>query len=158
MRDTVAEWVRCFASHVWTLISGIFMMAVGYLFPIKDIIHLIIFFFILDVIFGYWAARRLRGEKFSAKIIWNTTIPRMLVVLVIIISAFLWDSVFNQSFIATYKVIGYFISGVILASIVQNAYNITEWPALTEIGSIIKIKIKEKTGIKINNRENKENK
>lgn len=145
------DWMKYF----WSLLSGIVMSFVGYLVPIRDIVHLLVLFFILDVIFGYWAAKRLRKEPFSAKIIWKTTMPRMVISLVLVIGAFMWDSVYQQELVATYKIIGWFISGVLLASIVQNGYQITKWNMFSFLGDFLKEKIQQNTGINID--KDKEN-
>lgn len=78
------------ADAFWKFIFGIACSILGYFLPIKNLVHLVVLFFILDMVFGYWAARRLRGEKFSTKIVWRTTFPRMLISIVLIIMAFLW--------------------------------------------------------------------
>lgn len=144
------DWMKYF----WSLVSGIIMSFVGYLVPIRDIVHLLVLFFILDVIFGYWAAKRLRKELFSAKIIWKTTMPRMVISLVLVIGAFMWDSVYQQELVATYKIIGWFISGVLLASIVQNGYQITNWNMFAFLGDFLKQKIRENTGVDIPDKNN----
>ncbi len=113
----------------------------GYFLPVKDILHLIVIFFILDVIFGYWAAKRVRGERFSAKIIWQTTIPRMVLSFVLILGAYAWDEIFDQTYISTYKTIGWFIAGILLFSILQNGYLITRWNPLLKLQDILKNKI-----------------
>lgn len=130
-----------FFSQLWSFITGVIMSVIGYFLPVKDIVHLILLFFILDVIFGYWAARRTRGENFSAKIIWNTTIPRMVLSLVLILGAFMWDTTFGQDYIATYKIVGWFIAGILLFSIGQNGYQITRWRAFRHIGDAIEKKL-----------------
>lgn len=147
----MTDWMK----YCWNLIAGLFMSFVGYLLPIRDIVHLLILFFIIDALFGYWAARKLRNEKFSAKIIWKTTMPRMLISLVLIVFAYLWDSVYQQDFVATYKLIGWFISGVLLASIVQNGYQITNWNMFAFLGDFLKQKIRENTGVDIPDKNNK---
>ena len=53
--------------YIWAALSGLITSALGYFLPVRDIVHLITIFFILDVAFGYWAARKLRGEKFSTR-------------------------------------------------------------------------------------------
>lgn len=140
----------------WSFVSGLLMSVLGYFLPVHDIIHLLILFFIVDVILGYYAAKKLRKEKFSAKIIWNTTMPRMVISLVLIMGAYMWDTVYQQEFVSTYKIIGWFISGVLLASIVQNGYRITNWNMLSFLGDFLRDKIKDSTGIDINNK-NEEN-
>jgi multisubunit Na+/H+ antiporter MnhF subunit len=116
-------------------------------------VHVLLIFFLLDVIFGYWAARRLRKERFSVKIIWNHTIPRMLISIVLIIGAFMWDNTYNMDMISTYKLIGWFISGVILYSIAENGYKITKWSVFPKIGNLLNKGVKEKTGMDVNEKE-----
>ena len=113
-------WLTTF----WKLLAGLVAMLLGQLAPVKDIVHLLVFLFIADMLVGWWAAVRVKGEKFSAKVIWRTTIPRLLISLLLIIGAFLWDNVYEQNVVATYKLIGWFISGVLLANIAQNGYRI----------------------------------
>ena len=82
--------------------------------------------------------------------------PRMVISLVLIMGAYMWDTVYQQEFVSTYKIIGWFISGVLLASIVQNGYRITNWNMLSFLGDFLRDKIKDSTGIDINNK-NEEN-
>lgn len=127
-------------SNFYAVICGIITSILGYFMPVKDIVHLLIFLFILDVAFGYWAAKKLRGEKFSVKIIWAHTMPRMLISLVLIIGAYMWDNVYSQDVVCTYKIIGWFISGVLLYSIAENGYMITKWGVFKRIGLLFKRK------------------
>lgn len=136
----IEDWLKTF----WNFLSGTFFSLIGYFLPVKNIVHLLLLFFVLDVIFGYWAARKIRGERFSARIIWRTTMPRMVISMVLILSAFMWDQVYSQDTVATYRIIGWFISGVLLSSIVQNGYRITQWDMFLGIGDIIKEKILER--------------
>lgn len=125
----------------WAGFTGLIASILGYFLPVKDIVHLIVIFFIVDVAFGYWAARKTRGEKFSTKIIWKTTIPRMVLSLVAILGAYAWDTVFSQEVVSTYKIIGWFIAGILLFSILKNGYKITKWEAIPGISDILKNKI-----------------
>ena len=149
MQDTIFHTyaVGGFLKNAYALISGIFMSVLGYFVPVKDIVHLLILFFILDVIFGFWAAKKLREERFSVKIIWAHTIPRMLISIVLITGAYMWDSTYEQDIVSTYKVIGWFISGVLLYSIAENGYHVTKWSVFPKLSSIIGDKLKDKTGI-----------
>ncbi|WP_310381852.1 phage holin family protein [Flavobacterium sp.] len=134
----------------YTVSVGAVVSFIGYLLPVRDIVNLLIGFFIVDVIFGYWAAKKLRKERFSVKIIWEHTIPRMLVSVVLITGAFTWDKVYEQDFISTYKIIGWFISGVLLCSIADNGYQITKWSIFPKLGKLLNDKVKESTGLEIN--------
>lgn len=127
----------------------------GYFLPIKDLVHLVILFFVLDMLFGYWAARRLRGERFSTKIVWNTTILRMLISILLIIMAFLWDTICKQDYLPTYNIIGWFIAGILIFSISKNGYKITKWRGFFDVSSLFTKKIEDQTGIKIDEMEAK---
>ncbi len=142
-----AKAFRFLINDTYAVLTGTVLSFIGYLIPIKNIVHLLIAFFIADVLFGYWAARKLRKERFSVKIIWNHTIPRMLVSIILITGAFMWDEVYAQEIVQTYKVIGWFITGVLLYSIAENGYQITNWSVFAKTGDIIKGKVKDSTGV-----------
>lgn len=135
----IADWV-------WKTCCGTFSAILGYFLPIRDLVHLVILFFILDMLIGYWAARKLRGERFSTKIVWKTTFPRMLISLILILMAYLWDTTFHQVYLPTYNIIGWFISGILLFSIAKNGFKITKWQGFAGIENLFKKKIEEETG------------
>lgn len=138
----VADWV-------WKTFCGTVTAIIGYFLPIKDLVHLVILFFLLDMMFGYWAARRLRGEKFSTKIVWRTTFPRMLISLVLIIMAYLWDTTCHQQWLPTYNLIGWFISGVLIFSIAKNGFKITHWQGFLNLENVFRKKFSDETGVDI---------
>lgn len=157
MLKTMLNSVASMFDNVQAVICGIFTAILGYLFPVKDVVHLLLLLFILDVIFGYWAAYKLRQERFNVKIIWEHTIPRMLISVVLIVGAFMWDDVFNQTLVCSYKIIGWFISGVLLYSIAENGYQITKWSVFPKLGELIRGKIKGETGMDVNEEKPKDN-
>lgn len=135
--------------HYWKFILAFFATTLGYFDPIKDIVHLILAFFIIDVIYGWRADKKLNGAKFKTSIVWETTIPRMIATVIIMICTFLLDEVTGQEFIRIYSVAGYFIAGLILISIMKNMYIVTKWEAIPLIGKFVKNKIENQTGEKI---------
>lgn len=158
MQDTLYEptlLLNTPLKNLYAFLSGLFVSVLGYFLPVKDIVHLLIIFFILDVIFGFWAARRLRNERFSVKIIWSHTMPRMLVSIVLILGAYMWDTTYEQDFVCTYKVVGWFISGVLLYSIAENGYHITKWAIFPRLAKLIGKKIKEQTGLDVDDKQTK---
>lgn len=140
------DWIENILRDTYGFICAIALTVIGYFIPVKNIVHLVLFFFLLDVIFGYWAARKLRNECFQVKIIWNHTIPRILISIVVILAAFMWDNTFGQEFVSSYKIIGWFIAGVLLYSVAENGYQITSWKVFSDIGSIVKKKVETETG------------
>jgi hypothetical protein len=138
----------------YAMFTGTIVSFIGYLLPIRNIVHLLILFFITDVVIGYWAARKLRNERFSVKIIWEHTIPRMLISIVLITGAFMWDEVYKQNLVSTYKIIGWFVSGVLLYSIADNGYHITKWSIFPKIGNMIQDNVKKTTGVDVEEIEN----
>lgn len=151
--NTILKSLETFVSNIYAFLCGVAASCIGYLFPVRDIVHLLVALFILDVAFGYWKAKRLNKEKFNVKIIWEHTMPRMLVSIVLVIGAFVWDTTYNQEFVSTYKIVGWFISGVLLYSIAENGYKITKWGAFSKIGDLFQKKIKDQTGIDIEEKD-----
>jgi phage-related holin len=143
------DWLHQAACNFWQFSVGVFTTIIGYFIPIQDIVHLVLFFFLLDIIFGAWAANKIRKEKFSTKIIWKYTMPRILISLVLIITSYMWDTTFHQEILSTYKLIGWFISGVLIYSIAKNGYKITSWKIFPEISHLIEHRIEDATGIDI---------
>lgn len=148
----IKEWIEQTTSNIWSFLSGVIGSILAFFLPIKDIVNVMVFFFILDVIFGYWAARKLRGERFSAALIWNTTMPRMVLSIIVIMGTYIWENVYYGIGGNTYKMIGGFISGVLLVSIIQNGYKITEWSVFNQLIEIVKNKLP------IKNKEDEEDK
>ena len=130
INDLSTDWLKI----IWSAISGIFMTILGYFIPIKDIFLLLVLFFAMDAVFGFLAARKLYKEAFSQRKIWNTTVPRLGGSLVLIMLAFMWDDVYKQNAMHSYIVIGWFLSGILLAKIAFNLYHITNWDVFLGLG------------------------
>lgn len=149
------DWLKGAAGNAWHMLCGVLTTTVGYFLPVKDIVHLVLFFFLLDIIFGACAARKIRKERFSTKIIWNYTMPRVLLSMVLILTSYMWDTTFSQEWISTYKLIGWFIAGILLYSIAKNGYKITQWKILPLMGHMIEHKLEEATGMDLKDDFNK---
>ena len=152
--EIIYQAMEYFFKDFYAFVIGCIVSFIGYLLPVKNIVNLLVLFFILDVIFGFWAANTLRKERFSVKVIWNHTMPRMLISIILVAGAFMWDEVYNQEFVSTYKIVGWFISGVLLYSIAENGFQITKWSTFNKIGNALHSKMKESTGLDINDKEN----
>ena len=138
-----------FTANLHSFLSGILAVFVGYFFPVADIVHLLLFFFLLDVLFGYLAAKKLRGERFSVKIIWTHTMPRMLIALVLILGSYMWDKTYQQELVSTYKLLGWFLSGLLLYSIAENGYKITHWYGFLNLKTLLKKKFEDESGTEL---------
>ena len=132
---------------IWEILWGLVGVIIGYFLPIKDMVNFIVLLFIIDVFIGYWTARKLRGEKFSTRIIWKTTIPRMVLSILIVVLAYTWDTTFHQNYLETYNVTGWFISGILIYSIAKNAFKITKWEVFSSLTDIFKKKMEDQTGV-----------
>ena len=136
-------------SNVYAMVSGFLMAIFGYLFPIFDILLFLTILFALDVFFGAWKSRKLNKQRFSWKIVWNTTFPRMAIAFVLIVCAKVWDSIATQTLVDTPKVIGLIFAGALMWSIAENGYYITKWfafkVAAVKFGKIVK----DETGMEI---------
>jgi len=138
-------FLRSYAS-----IIGIFTMIAGYFLPIQETIHIILFFFILDVIFGYRAAHRKdKTVKFSPRIIWDKTIPKMLISFLLIITAHMLDGISPKGIITIREAVGWFVAGLILTNVWQNMFDSVEWKGIKGILNIILNSVYEKFKVKV---------
>lgn len=130
-------------------IAGLFGIILGYFLPIQDIANFLFIVFIVDMLCGYWAARKIDKEKFSPKKVWNTTVLYMLAAFIIISLLFSWDKTFHQETVPTYMLAGWAFGGLLIASIMKNLYKITNWGVIKMIKNIITNRIEKETGIEI---------
>lgn len=145
-------------TELTTFLTGVLAAILGFFIPVKDIVHLLIVFFIVDMIFGFLAAKKGKKTKpkynkkgkeidqtrFSTTIIWNTTIPRMTISVILVVASYAWDYVFHQNVVDTFNIVGWFISGILLYSIAENGYYITNWYVLKRLANLLKKKVTEK--------------
>jgi len=134
---------------IWEILCGMLGTIIGYFLPIKDMVNFIVLLFVIDVCLGYLAARKLRGEKFSTRIVWRTTMPRMLISVLLIIIAYMWDDIFQQTYLQTYNLVGWFIAGILIFSIGKNGYKITSWKGFLGLENLFRKKIEEETGTEL---------
>ena len=161
MFDTIWYWITSTAHSVWDKIVVLFFSILGYLSPVESITHLVLLFFLIDVIYGWRADKKLHhgkpnpktGEimkvRFRPGIVWEKTMPRVLFSVVALILSFMLDEVTRQKWIETHLLIGWAISALLFLSILKNAYIVTNWNALPFVGDVIKDKVEKKTGIKM---------
>lgn len=131
--------------------SVLLITIIGYFSPVKNIAHMVLLFFFVDIIYGWLADKKKTGSKFKPKIIWQKTVPRILITMLLLMFAFMLDKETGQEFISTHKILGWFVGALLLWSIAENAYIVTKWKALTFIGRMIGHKIKKETGIEVKN-------
>lgn len=149
----IRDWIEQTMSHFCTFITGIFGSIIAYLFPVKDIVNFLVLLFILDFLFGFWAAHKIKQERFIVKKVWDGTIIRMLFSIILIVLLYLWGDLYQTSMEISYKIVGGFISGVVIVSIIQNMYKLTRWSLFVDIIEFAKSRFY----IKPNNHKNEEN-
>lgn len=125
------------------------MSIIGYLYPIFDVSAYLLFLFFLDVVFGAWKAKKLRGERISMKIVWHTTFPRMLIAFLLIVCTYMWDQIAHQTLIDTSNTVGLLFAGALIWSIAENGYHITKWFVFRVAAVRLNGIFKDKTGVDI---------
>lgn len=141
------NWLTTTMSNAYGALSAFFISIIGYFLPIKNMVHLVLLFFLVDMIVGYIAARKLRGEEFNGAIVWSKTIPRAGFSVFFILATYMTDQVFGQDYICLYKLVGWFLCSIVLISISKNAYKLTGWMPFKYIGTITKKEVSKKTEI-----------
>jgi len=134
-----------FFNTLCDFVAAVFLTIIGYLVPLKNMAHLVLFFFFMDVVYGYLADRKLNGARFKTAIVWAKTVPRIILTIILLIMAFLLDEVSGQQYVQTYKVVGWFICSLLFLSILKNGYIVTQWSAIPLIGKLIAKRIQKET-------------
>lgn len=151
--DVMAE----FFCNLGGWILGVVLSVVHYFAPVADTIHILFIFFIGDILFGFLAAKKLRGERFNPQKVWNKTIPKMLVSFFIIISAHMLDSISPLGFLTIRESVGWILSGLVLHSVWRNAFVFTKWTALRHIGDFLSDSLRTRFNIDVNKFKENEN-
>lgn len=129
----------------YAVLIGIISAVAGYFLPVKDTVHIIFVFFIFDVIFGYLAAKKSDPlTRFKAKIIWQKTVPKMLVAFLLVITAHMLDFITPAGIITIRESVGWFVAGLVLSSVWQNMMIVTEWVSIKDLIKLLTDKIKVK--------------
>lgn len=134
---------------LWDFFYGLIGFVFGFFLPIKDMVNFVILLFLVDILVGYFTARKIRSERFDPQIIWKKTVPRMTLSILLILLTFLWDTTFEQTILSTYTTVGWFISGILIVSIARNGFKITRWQVFESLTGIFQERIKEQTGVDI---------
>lgn len=142
MKVRIASILNELFNDVYNLVVGAIFSLFGYFSPIRETMHILFFFFLLDVIFGYLVARKVRGEKWQPKIIWEKTIIKMLVASLMVITAHLLDQIAPSSYLTIREFVGWFISGVVLSSVWENFHTLTKWKIVVKLNETLKEKLK----------------
>lgn len=132
------------------------MSIAGYLSPVKDIAHMLIIFFILDVLWGWLADRKVNNASFKPSKVWNKTVPRMVLAIILLVACFMLDERTDQHWVSIYKVVGWFIASLLIISIARNGVTVTNWQPLSAIENIFKNKIEKQTGVKVEFKDDKD--
>jgi len=146
-----------FFFSAWGWILGVFLSVAHYFAPVADTIHILFIFFIADILFGFLAAKKLRGERFKPQKVWNKTIPKMLVSFFIIISAHMLDSITPVGFLTIRESVGWILSGLVLHSVWRNAFVFTKWTALRHIGDFLSENLRTRFNIDVTKFKENEN-
>lgn len=142
MKVRIASILNELFNDVYNLVVGAIFSLFGYFSPIRETMHILFFFFLLDVIFGYLVARKVRGEKWQPKIIWEKTIIKMLVASLMVITAHMLDKIAPSSYLTIREFVGWFISGVVLSSVWENFHTLTKWKIVVKLSETLSEKLK----------------
>ena len=137
------EWLLC---HTWNLITGLFLAGLAYFANLKGAIHVMCIAFLLDLIFGYLASRKLKGERFSLSKAF-IMIERLFFSCAAILLLFAIDKETHQDYVQLYNIIAWLISGMLCYSILDNGDKLTGGKFLGAVKTFLGSKIKEQTGL-----------
>jgi len=128
-----------FSESSFSLADGLSKLAVlliSYFAPVKEIVHVMLIFILIDFISGVWAARKRKETLESRK--FRKTLTKFLWYTVALILSFMMENTFNLSWSNLSGIIGGFICFIELKSIFENITVITGEPIFMKILSIIR--------------------
>lgn len=141
--------------HVWNVFSGLICGMFVYFMPIRNIVILMLAFIIFDLITGIIAARK-RGEAITSSKMWNTA-NKTLISVALVILLYSVDKEFNIiNVVCTHKIMGLFVVGFELWSILENAIQITNNSIFKALKKFMRDKVEQETGVDLNNDEQNE--
>src|SRR5512135_1784315 len=141
------DWI---ISHAWNLITGIVLAALAYFANLKGAIHVMWAAFILDFLLGYITSHKLRKERFSMNKAF-IMLERMLIASAVILLLFAIDKETGQEYIQVYNIMAWLISGMLCWSVLDNGDKLTGGKFFGTIKTFLSNKIKEQTGVELEN-------
>jgi hypothetical protein len=149
VNEVIMQTIQNFSERVVDFFRYLFFVFIGYFSPIHDMVHVVLFFFFVDVIYGWRAAKKVNNARFQPALVWKKTMPRVLLSLVLLMLAYILDNETGQTWVNTSAIIGWAISGLLFLSILKNGYIVTNWRPFDLLGKTARHKIKHETGITI---------
>ncbi|WP_346856590.1 phage holin family protein [uncultured Draconibacterium sp.] len=135
--------------YIPNLLTGFLATIAGYFAPIKGMAIVMLTAIIIDLILGVWASRT-TGEGIKSKKLWRTGY-KILIALIIVHLLYSVDKEMGISGINTAKIGALIITGWEIWSIFESAAVISDHPAFRMLKKYMENKVKEKTGIEIEN-------
>jgi hypothetical protein len=137
-----------FSDYFWNIITGFIFAVLAYFSEVKGAIHVMWAAFILDLIIGIIASRRIRKEPFKMEKAF-IAFSRMCIASLLIMLLYAMDREMTQDFISMYKTTAWIISGFTAYSIAKNGFELTGSKLFLIIKSTIGKKVEENTGVNI---------
>lgn len=147
------EFMRNLFEKATDCFGAILVAFVGYFSPLSHVVHVVLICFLADVVYGWLADKKLNKAPFKPSLVWKKTMPRVLLSLVLLILSYVIDKETGQTFVDSYRILGWAICGLLFMSIIKNAYIVTNWGAINSIDRWARKKVKDETGLTIKDSE-----
>ena len=128
-----------FSESSYSLADGLSKLAVlliSYFAPVKEIVHVMLIFILIDFISGVWAAKKRKETLESRK--FRKTLTKFLWYTIALILCYMMEKTFNLSWSNLSGIIGGFICFIELKSIFENITHITGEPIFMKILHMIR--------------------
>ena len=146
MLEGVTSW---FPMKIWEKLTALIFAVLAYFMELRGVINIMAILFVVDIIFGWLKSRKLYGAPFDPSIVWNKSVPRILVSVMVLLLTYSVDKETGQQWVHTANIFGGVFSYLLIASISRNGYHLTGWKIFAVIGLIAKLKIEKEIGVVI---------
>ena len=144
-----------FTQHIWNIFLGFVTAISSYFLPVRNIVYVMFFAILIDLLFGVLAARK-RGEGIKPEKLWDTA-KKLLISVILISLLYSIDKEIGGDMIQLHKIMAWFIAGFEVWSIIKSFTELSSSTLFRLLKHLMEDKVEEKTGIKLGINEKKDN-
>ena len=133
--------------HLFNLFSGFILAILGYFYPIKGIINVMVIAILADLIFGIIAARSRKEGIKSAKL-WRTAY-KLFIAIIIVALLYAMDQEIGTEIIQLHRIVAWLITGFEVWSILESSGQITNHKLFRILKKYMEDKVESVTGVDI---------
>lgn len=148
MPQRLVIFINWTENHLWDFVSGVFFVFLSYFAELKGAFHVMFAAFLLDLVLGIWASKRIRKERFSMDKFF-VAILRMCISYSLVMLLYAMDKEMKQETVSLANITAWMVTGSLIYSAAKNGFQITSSKIFLKIMELINKKVQDNTGMDI---------